>query len=136
MTKPAIATPAQSTPDLAGPGLRTFFNIATKRWGLNEQEQMQILGVESRSTIQKWKARAKAHAEISLGRDALERISYVLGIYKAINILLPVPERADGWMRASNRAPIFGGKRPLDRMTSGNVSDLYVVRQYLDAQRG
>ena len=30
----------------------------------------------------------------------------------------------------------FAGKSALDRMVSGNVSDLYVVRQYIDGQRG
>ena len=33
-------------------------------------------------------------------------------------------------------APLYGGKSALDRMLAGQVSDLYVVRQYLDAQRG
>ncbi len=135
MAQAAVAAPAHAPKDLSGPALRTFFNIA-KRWALSEQQQMRILGLESRSTLQNWKSRAKAQAAISVGRDAIERISYVLGIYKAINILLPIPERADGWIQAANTAPIFGGKSPLDRMTSGNVSDLYVVRQYLDAQRG
>jgi hypothetical protein len=31
---------------------------------------------------------------------------------------------------------VFGGRSALDRMLSGNVADLYIVRQYLDAQRG
>jgi len=30
----------------------------------------------------------------------------------------------------------FGGRCALARMLSGQVADLYVVRQYLDAQRG
>ena len=30
----------------------------------------------------------------------------------------------------------LGGKRALDRMLAGNVSDLVAVRQYLDAMRG
>jgi len=121
---------------MSGPALRTFFNIA-KRWALNEQQQMQILGLESRSTLQSWKAKSKGEGTaVSLSRDVLERISYVLGIFKAINILLPVPERADGWIKAVNTAPTFAGRPPIERMTAGNVSDLYVVRQYLDAQRG
>jgi hypothetical protein len=33
-------------------------------------------------------------------------------------------------------ARIFGGGSAIDRMMSGNVADLYVVRQYVDAQRG
>jgi len=36
----------------------------------------------------------------------------------------------------ANTATPFGGRSALDRMLSSNVADLYVVRQYLDAQRG
>ncbi|QDP18535.1 MbcA/ParS/Xre antitoxin family protein [Sphingomonas xanthus] len=122
---------ASSTNHLGGPALRGFFNIA-KQWELSEVEQMAILGLKSRSTLQSWKA-----GNVSkISRDTLERISYVFGIFKAINILLPIPARANGWMRKPNKAPLFNGQSALDRMTSGNVSDLYVVRQYLDAQRG
>ncbi len=53
-----------------------------------------------------------------------------------MQILLPRPESADTWIRRPNDAPLFGGRPALDRMLSGNVADLYVVRQYLDAQRG
>ena len=35
-----------------------------------------------------------------------------------------------------NAAPLFGGRSALDRMLGGQVADLFVVRQYLDAQRG
>lgn len=128
------ASPAFRARDLGGPALRTFFNIA-KRWSLTEQEQLKILGLGSRSTLQSWKAKAKTdHAPVSIGRDVLERISYVLGIYKAINTLLPDERLADTWLRAPNAAPLFGGRSALDRMTAGNVGDLYVVRQYLDAE--
>ena len=34
--------------DLTGPALRTFFRIA-EAWGLKEQEQMRLLGLDSRS---------------------------------------------------------------------------------------
>ena len=68
--------------------------------------------------------------------DALERISYLLGIFKALHILLPDEEAADAWVRKPNTAPLFAGTSALERMMSGQVSDLYVVRQYLDAQRG
>lgn len=123
--------PVSSTDGLGGPALRTFFHLADV-WSLSEKEQMKLLGLESRSTLQSWKAGRVS----KFSRDTLERISYLLGIFKAINILLPEPGRADAWMRAPNKAPIFNGGTALDRMTSGLVSDLYVVRQYLDAQRG
>lgn len=115
--------------DLTGPALRTFFRIADA-WGLREQEQMRLLGLESRSTFQSWKRGAVA----ALSKDALERISYVMGIYKALHILLP--KTADDWVRKPNKAEPFGGRSALDRMMSGNVADLYVVRQYVDGQRG
>ena len=115
--------------DLTGPALRTFFRIA-EAWRLKEQEQMQILGLDSRSTFQTWKRGGIA----AISKDALERISYVMGIFKGLKILLP--ETSDDWVRKPNGASLFGGKSALDRMTSGNVADLYVVRQYIDGQRG
>ena len=116
---------------LAGPALRTFFRI-TDAWGVSADEARRLLGSPPRSTYFAW----KKHPPAQLPRDVLERISYVLGIYKALQILLPEPAAADGWIRKVNDAPLFGGKAAIDRMLSGNVADLYVVRQYLDAQRG
>jgi hypothetical protein len=60
----------------------------------------------------------------------------LLGIYSALQVLLPKPEAADAWIKKPNTAPIFGGRSALERMLSGQVGDLYLVRQYLDAQRG
>lgn len=125
----AALAKAHARKDLTGPALRTFFNIADK-WGLSEAEQMSILGLDSRSTLQSWK-RGKVAA---ISRDALERISYVLGIYKGLHILLP--KSADDWIRKPNSANLFGGRPAIDRMASGNVADLYVTRQYIDAMRG
>jgi hypothetical protein len=116
---------------LSAPALRTFFRIAAL-WELNVDEQMTLLGVTSHSTFFKWK-RAQ---DVTLPKDTLERISYILGIYKALQILLPDERAADAWIRKPNTAPLFGGQSALNRMLSGHVSDLYVVRQYLDAQRG
>lgn len=115
--------------DLTGPALRTFFRI-TDAWGLKESEQMRLLGLESRSTYQSWKRGVIA----ALPKDALERISYVMGIYNGLQILLP--KTADEWVRKPNKAQVFGGASALERMMSGNVADLYVVRQYIDGQRG
>ncbi len=121
----------QNRKDLSGPAMRSFLGIA-KLWGLSTQEQTVLLGVTSRSTYFKW----KKEPSLTLPKDTLERISYILGIYKALQILLPNTGAADSWIRKPNDAPLFGGQSALERMLSGNVSDLYVVRQYLDAQRG
>lgn len=122
---------AAAEPALAGPGLRAFFRLA-ERWQLRIAEQRKLLGDPPESTFYKW----KRERDGALARDTLERISYLLGIFKSLAILFPQPERADAWLRRPNAAPTFGGRSALDRMLSGNVADLYVVRQYLDAQRG
>jgi hypothetical protein len=118
---------------MGGPGLRAFYNIA-KEWGLSDKEQMILLGDVASSTFYHWKKQALPGGDLSLGRDTLERLSYILGIYKALRILLP--ESHAGWVRRPNSNPLFGGRPALDRMLSGNVADLYIVRQFLDAWRG
>ena len=116
---------------LTGPALRTFFRICDA-WKLSNDEARKLLGDPPRSTYFLW----KKTGEGQFTRDTLERVSYLLGIYKALQILLPDAVAADAWIRKPNTAPLFGGKAALQRMLSGNVADLYVVRQYLDAWRG
>jgi hypothetical protein len=130
---PAVLAPASPKLDrrrLSAPGLKAFFRIAGL-WGLSGDEQMTLLGLTSRSTFFNW----RRDPDVSLSKDTLERISYVLGIYKALRILLPDDKAADGWVRQPNAATLFGGRSALERMLSGQVADLFVVRQYLDAQR-
>lgn len=131
MTSTAQPTAAIDRKGLSGPALRTFFKIA-ELWNLSVDEQMTLLGVTARSTFFKW----KKDPNTALPKDTLERISYILGVYKALQILLPNEKAADEWVKRPNEAPIFAGQSALDRMLSGQVADLFVVRQYLDAQRG
>jgi hypothetical protein len=112
-------------------GLRAFFRIA-ELWNLSTEEQRVLLGLNAPSTFFKWKKELPSR----LPPDTLERISYMLGIFKALQILLPDSEAADSWIKRPNTAPPFGGRSALERMLKGHVSDLYVVREYLDAARG
>ncbi len=121
---------AIETGHLAGPGLRAFFRIAGD-WRLSNDEQATLLSV-SKATLARWKGGSAP----ALSVDQLDRLSYILGIYKALQILLPNPAAADGWVRRANDAALFGGKSALDRMLSGRMEDLLLVRRYLDAQRG
>jgi len=116
---------------LSGPALRTFFRIAD-RWSLSTAERQRLLGLKPSSYF---KYRREPD-DARLNRDTLERISYVLGIYKALQILLPRREAADAWIRNKNTAPVFNGHAPLDIMLAGKVADLYLVRRYLDGERG
>ncbi|SEW24773.1 Protein of unknown function [Luteibacter sp. 329MFSha] len=129
--QPAIHAEPTSSADLGGPALRAFFALA-ERWKLRTAEQRTLLGEPPESTYFKWKKQQDG----TPSRDVIERISYLLGIWKDLQILFPDPAQADAWVRRPNDAPLFAGRSALDRMLSGNVADLYVVRQYLDAQRG
>lgn len=121
----------QQTPDPETAALNAFFRMADA-WDLRVAEQRALLGDPPSSTFYKWKRERRG----ALGRDTLERISYLLGIWKDLQILLPGEHHADAWIRRANSAVPFGGRSALERMLSGNVADLYEVRRYLDAQRG
>ncbi|TDM06388.1 MAG: DUF2384 domain-containing protein [Ideonella sp. MAG2] len=118
-------------PDAAAQALAVFFRMA-QEWGLHQAQEQVLLGV-GRTTLFAWKA-----GRVRGGLDAvvLERLSYLFRIYAALEILLPVPERARAWLHKPNAAPLFGGQTALARMLGGQVGDLLVVAQYLDAQRG
>ena len=126
------APPTVSPERMAAAGLRTFERIA-QAWGLNVDEQLCLLGQPPRSTFFAWR---KQPEKAALSRDTLERLSNLLGIYKSLQILLPEPAAADAWVRKPNAAPLFGGRSALARMLAGNVSDLHLVRCYLDGVRG
>jgi hypothetical protein len=133
MTAALVATDSilDDSARASGPALRTFARIADA-WGLKQAERSVLLALP-RST---YFAALKAPSRARLSRDTLERISYVFGIYKALQILLPRGAAADAWIRNVNAAPVFNGRSPLAVMLGGNVADLYVVRRYLDGNRG
>ena len=117
--------------ELDGPALRAFFQIS-RAWGLTAEQERTLLGKPGRSTFFRWKRDLAG----SLPQDVLERISYILGIYKSLRLLFPDAEQANGWIKRANTAPLFGGAPALERLLGGQVADLFVVREYLDAQRG
>ena len=121
-----------SSGQMSAAGLRAFARIA-QAWGLSVEEQLALLGQPPRSTFFAWR---KHPEKAALSRDTLERLSNILGIYKGLQILLPDPAAADSWVRRPNTAPLFGGGTALARMLAGNVSDLNLVRRYLDSVRG
>ena len=108
----AEARPAYDPRRVSSAALQGFFNLS-EHWGLTATQERILLGSPPESTFFKWKADKTARR---LGRDVLDRISYLLGIYKALNILLPSPQAADEWVKKPNAAPMFQGQSALDRM--------------------
>lgn len=114
---------------ISGPALRGFFAIAEK-WRLSSREERILLGLPPRSTFSRWKVARRGR----LGPDALDRISYILGIYRALHELFPESDQADGWVRRPNA--FFNGQSALQRMLAGGMTDLSAVRRHLDSQLG
>lgn len=108
--------------------LDAFFRVADA-WGLSTDQQIILLGAPARSTLFKWKKEGGL-----LPNDTIERISHILNIYKCLEILLPEPSAADGWIKRPNR--YWEGQSALDKMLRGRVADIIDVRRYLDASRG
>lgn len=120
---------------VSGPGLRAFRAIATE-WGLSERERLALLGEPARSTYHQWIRKAEAEEAPTLPLDTLLRISGVLGVYKALEILFPKRDEAAAWLKGPHRGPSFGGQSPLAVMVGGGPEGIFLVRRHLDAWRG
>lgn len=120
----------QSPPRPVDPAaaLRGFFAIM-QAWSVSVDDARALLGAPAERTFYAWRA-GKA---VRVPMDTLRRIGYVAGIYKALELLYADPHQADTWINRPNRA--FSGQTPLQRMRAGDVTDLAVVRRYLDAAR-
>ncbi len=111
-----------------------LFLAITGEWGLTDEQRRVLAGASSRTTILNWKHKVAAGEPLALQQHTLERLSYVSGIYKALQLLFPQREQWAAWVHRPSRD--FGGQSAMQRMLGGNTVDLADVRRYLDAQRG
>jgi hypothetical protein len=116
---------------LGAAGFRTFLGIAD-RWSLSVNERRLLMGDIAESTYHNWKAGRFSEPS----RDLLERLSLLLGIYKALRLIFTDESTSIRWLRGENSEPTFAGRSPVSRMLDGSIDDLYAVRRYLDAWRG
>ena len=115
---------------LSRSAIPAFFKVA-QRWKLRDDAARQLLGGISNGVFYQLKRGQKKN----LDQDKLTRISLVLGIFKALNILYS-PKLADAWIQLPNSNPMFEGETPLAHLVKGGVPALMRVRQLLDARRG
>ena len=130
--------PFEATPDssrletrerLSQSAIDGFFAIMDK-WKIPIERAGELLGDTPRSTVYKLKSAAG-----TLRQDELTRISYLVGIYKVLHILLPV-DLADRWVTQPNDNLLFRGQAPVDYMVRSGIPGLLQVRSLLDAERG
>lgn len=116
---------------LSPSAIRGFLNLMT-RWGVRDVDAKALLGGVSNG---RFYAMKKAPNAAVLDQDALQRVSFLIGIFKALNILFG-EELADAWVQLPNQNRIFGGAAPLAYLIRGGLPAFQTVRRLLDARRG
>ena len=115
---------------LSRSALRGFFRLCA-RWKVRDEDARELLGGLSSSTYYEWKKNPDRVLEV----DRITRISYLVGIYKALHIIYG-DKLADEWVSLPNSNAIFAGRTPLAYMTGGGLLAMQTVRRLLDARRG
>jgi Antitoxin Xre-like helix-turn-helix domain/Antitoxin Xre/MbcA/ParS C-terminal toxin-binding domain len=115
---------------LSTSALKAFFNIVA-RWQVRDEDARALLGGVSNGPYYQM----KKDPDRVLDADTLLRISYLVGIFKALQILHSEP-LADEWIRLPNANRIFAGRTPLAYMLAGGLPAMQTVRRLLDARRG
>jgi len=116
---------------LSASGLKALFNIAD-RWKLRSEDVRELLGGVANGSYFEMKKHPESKV---LDADQMFRISYLVGIFKALHILHS-EQLADEWIKLPNSNRIFGGRTPLEYMIRGGVPAMQIVRRLLDARRG
>ena len=114
----------------AGFLLPAIFNIFAL-WRLSGHQQMILLGLSNEKTLYNWKNRPD---KSRLTRDFLERAGYLLGIFRALQVLFPDEACSDQWLHTPNDNPPFDGLVPMEKMLDGFAVDLATVRKFLNSQ--
>jgi len=127
---PPVDLSAKSERDRLSPSaIKAFLNIMNK-WGIRDEDARALLGGMSNGRFYDM----KKQPERTLDADTLTRISYLVGIFKALNILHSV-KLADAWVQRPNTNRIFGGQAPLAYMIKGGLPAMQTVRRLVDARR-
>lgn len=116
---------------LSPSALKAFFNIID-RWSLRDEDARVLLGGVTNGPYYDMKKHPDGRV---LDADKLLRISYLVGIFKSLNILHGEAV-ADEWVRLANANRMFGGATPLAFMMQGGTPAMQAVRRLLDARRG
>ena len=88
---------------LSPAAIRAFFNMMA-RWRVRDEDARTLLGGVSNGPFYEM----KKNPDRTLDTDRLTRISYLVGVFKALNILYS-EKLADQWIQLANVNPIFGG---------------------------
>lgn len=108
-------------------GLKTFFNIS-RLWDLTPDQEATLLGLTNHDRL--IELREEKYTGV-IAKEMLQRISFVLSIYKQLNTLLPAPDSADKWLSLPNSAPLFNGESALSFLLKDPDNHLPKLLGYL-----
>jgi hypothetical protein len=114
--KPADLSSRDTQKRLGPAAVRAFLKIG-EVWKLRDEDARLLLGGMSNGAFYELKRKARG----TLDQDRLTRISLLIGIFKALNILY---------------SKMFAGEAPLAYMIKGGQPAMLRVRQLLDSRRG
>jgi uncharacterized protein (DUF2384 family) len=115
---------------LSAAAIEAFFRIVEK-WELRSEDAMALLGGISHGRYYTLKKTRRG----ILTQDELTRVSLLIGIFKALNILFS-PRLANQWVARPNTNPMFHEAPPLTALTQRGVPGMLGVRRLLDSRRG
>ena len=98
----------------------------SERWDLKSDDAMLLLGGISNG---------KKSRKGVLTQDELTRVSLLIGIFKALNILFS-EKLANQWVSRPNSNPMFKDQPPLVFLIQGGMPGMLAVRRLLDSRRG
>lgn len=123
-------TDAKTRKRLGPPAITAFFRVV-ELWGLRSEDAMALLGGISHGRYYELKRKHTG----TLTQDELTRVSLLIGIFKALNILFS-RRLANQWISRPNTNPMFNNGPPLAFLIQGGVPGMLGVRRLLDSRRG
>jgi uncharacterized protein (DUF2384 family) len=136
---PDLGLDLRKLPDLTDPvtrkrlspsGVEAFLKI-TENWELRNEDAMALLGGVSNGRYYQLKRSRRG----VLTQDELTRVSFLIGIFKALNILFS-RKLASQWISRPNSNPMFSNAPPLELLVRGGLPGMLGVRRLLDSRRG
>ena len=104
---------------------------AVEAWGLTDSDAEKMLAADHRT----WMHIKNGTWNGWFNREQLDRIGLVIGLYDTLHSCFG-EERADRWVTAPNRLPMFHGRKPVDAMVEEGLPMMKKARCYADELLG
>ena len=112
-------------------GVHVFFNIMNE-WKVKDTDARDLLRGLGNGPFYEMKRNPEGKV---LDAERLQRISYIVGIYKTLRILFG-KDLGNRFVHLPNSNRMFNGSTPLEYMKKGGLLAMQDVQRLLDARRG